>query len=508
MNLRFQRLFCTLALWIAAAHALAQPALASYGNAAKAVYLTQPGTSELPLRHRLTDAIDPLASLAYWNDVALRSNAIDHTPPMAAGIAAQPEQFGPHRTSRALAIVHIAIFDALNAMVRRYPSYSGGLMAFSDGSPAAAIAQAAHDTLAALYPRQAERLHEDLRADLARLPPSRSKLNGIDIGRRAAAAILALRAGDGATHHEPVVGDDYPLHQLPGKWRPDPVSAEPLALGAHWYRLTPFVLGSASQFRTPPPPALSSTEYALAFAQVRHLGGDGVTTPTGRSPAQTVAGIYWAYDGVAWIGTPPRLYNQIAVQLARARCADALELARTLALVNVAIADAAIAVWDSKYHHAFWRPVTGMREASPGTGPSGSGDGNPDTHADPRWTPLGAQASNLTGPDFTPPFPAYPSGHAGLGSAMFQTMRRLYGDQLAFTFVSDEFNGVTRDNEGQVRALLLRSFSSLSQAEEENGQSRIYLGVHWNFDRREGMALGRRVADEVVRRGLVRSGQP
>ena len=112
--------------------------------------------------------------------------------------------------------------------------------------------------------------------------------------------------------------------------------------------------------------------------------------------------------------------------------------------------------------------------------------------------PLGAPASNLAGPNFTPPFPAYPSGHAGFGGALFQTLRTFYGtDDIAFTFVSDEFDGVTQDNGGTVRPLLPRSFSSLSEAEEENGQSRIYLGIHWAFDKTEGIAQGRRVADYV-----------
>src|SRR5436190_12920969 len=112
--------------------------------------------------------------------------------------------------------------------------------------------------------------------------------------------------------------------------------------------------------------------------------------------------------------------------------------------------------------------------------------------------PLGAPASNLQGPNFTPPFPAYPSGHAGFGAALFETLRRFYGtDAIAFTFVSDEFNGVTRDREGNVRPLLPRTFASLSSAEEENGQSRIYLGIHWSFDKTEGIAQGRHVADYV-----------
>jgi hypothetical protein len=244
--------------------------------------------------------------------------------------------------------------------------------------------------------------------------------------------------------------------------------------------------------------------YARAFNEVKELGGDGILTPTQRTPEQTVIGIYWSYDGGAWIGTRPRMYNQIAVQLALQRTSDPLELARLLALVNAAIADATIAAWEDKYRFNYWRPVTAIREASPGTGPTGMGDGNPSTRANVRWTPLGAQASNLIGPNFTPPFPAYPSGHAELGSAMFQILRRFYGDNVSFTFVSDEFNGITRDNRGRTRPRLPRSFQTLSQAEEENGQSRIYLGIHWQFDKAQGIATGRRVADYIFQRGLIR----
>jgi membrane-associated phospholipid phosphatase len=169
-----------------------------------------------------------------------------------------------------------------------------------------------------------------------------------------------------------------------------------------------------------------------------------------------------------------------------------------LALVNVALADTGIAVWKAKYIYDYWRPVTGIREADEGTGPTGAGDGNPATVGDPTFTPLGAPASNLDGPNFTPPFPAYPSGHAGFGAALFETLRNFYGtDRLAFTFVSAELNGVTRDNEGTVRPRLPRRFSSLSEAEAENGQSRIYLGIHWVFDKTGGIIQGRRVAAYV-----------
>lgn len=469
-------------------------------------YRTQPGTTELPPRHSPPPGPNAALRLAYWNEAGLRAIAFDSTPPFPGQPPVSFDELGPTRASRAMAIMHIAIFDALNAIARRYPPYAGPLPALADSSPDAAIAQAAHDTLAALYPRQSARFGQWLRDDLARLPPGRATLDGIDLGRRAAAAILALRANDGFYRGEAIVGADYPLLTQPGQWRPDPVSQNPIALGAGWGRVRPFVLQSAAQFRAPPPPALGSAEYTAAFNEVRRLGGDGIHTPTMRTPDQTRIGIFWGYDGGAWIGTRPRQYNQIAVQLALARTADPLELAHVLALVNAAMADAAIAGWDTKYFYRFWRPVTGIREASPGSGPSGQGDGNPNTVGDPGWTPLGSPASNLIGPNFTPPFPSYISGHAVLGSAMFETLRRFYGDAIAFTFLSDELDGITRDNQGRVRPVAPRSYASLSQAEAENGQSRIYLGVHWQFDISGGIAMGRRIGDYVFQRGLVQPG--
>jgi hypothetical protein len=367
------------------------------------------------------------------------------------------------------------------------------------------VAQAAHDTLAVLFPSQAAAFDTALAEELAGIPEGRLKTNGIALGKRAASAILAARANDGSQRPEPRVVVEFLTSNDPGKWRQDPISMIPLALGAYWGDVNPFVLEQANQFRAPVPPRIDSVAYAAAYNEVKTLGGDGVVTPTTRTAEQTQIGIFWAYDGTPSLCAPPRLYNQITMQIAHkmGTDTDALELARLLALVNVAMADAGIAIWESKFYYQYWRPVTGIRESDEDTGPSGLGDGNPATTGDPTYSPLGAPASNLTGPNFTPPFPAYPSGHAGFGGALFEILRTYYKtDRIRFSFVSDEFNGVTRDNAGNIRPVVERSFSSLSQAEEENGQSRIYLGIHWAFDKTEGIAQGRRVAEYVFKNML------
>jgi hypothetical protein len=438
-----------------------------------------------------------------WNQIAIDASGLDHTPVSPGESRTFGEQLGPGRSARAVAIVHIAIFDVAAAITGAYESYTDLPRAARFTSFDAAVAQAAHDTLAALFPSQAASFASALAGDLSRIREGAPKARGIELGARAAAAILALRAADGSQHPEPVMGADYVPSDAPGVWRQDPISQIPLALGAHWGEVEPFVIESGAQFRAPPPPPLESAEYTAAFEEVKALGGDGVGTPTLRTEDQTHIGIFWAYDGTPSLCAPPRLYNQITVQIADQRRTGPVELARLLALVNVAMADAGVAIWESKFHYAFWRPITGIREADEGSGPSGLGDGNPDTLGAPTFSPLGAPASNLVGPNFTPPFPAYPSGHAGFGGALFQTLRRFYGsDRIAFSFVSDEFNGETLDNQGNVRPLLPRSFRRLSEAEEENGQSRIYLGIHWSFDKTEGIAQGRRVADYVFRRAF------
>jgi hypothetical protein len=436
-----------------------------------------------------------------WNAIAIDASGLDHTPVAPGEDRVFGEQYGPVRASRAIAIVQIAVFDAIDAIVGGYHGYTG-IHPAPAASMDAAILQAAHDTLVALFPSQASHFDALLTADLSEIPPGpgNAKAKGISLGKHAAAAILALRANDGSQVPDPYVGVDFITSDLPGMWRQDPISRLDIALGAFWSEVKPFVMTSSGQFRAPDPPDMDSAEYTAAYEEVKGIGGDGIGTPTTRTAEQTEIGIYWAYDGTPSLCAPPRLYNQITVHIAdqRGTSSNVVEFARLLALVNVAMADAGIAVWESKYFYQYWRPITGIRESDFGTGPSGLGDGNDDTVGDSTWSPLGAPASNLVAQNFTPPFPAYPSGHAGFGGALFQTLRNFYStDSIAFTFVSDEFNGVTQDHDGVVRPLTPRSFSSLSDAEDENGQSRIYLGIHWIFDKTEGIAQGRKVADWV-----------
>lgn len=453
-------------------------------------------------KHRPRHGFDRASGVRHWNQIAVDASGLDHTPVAPEETRVFGEQLGPGRAARAMAIVHLAIFEVVNAVEGDYRSYIDLRHAKLGTSLQAGVAQAAHDTLAALFPSQAASFDTILAEDLDGIPEGRLKTNGIALGQRAASAILAARANDGSERPEPHVGIEFLTSNDPGKWRQDPISLIPLALGAYWDEVKPFALERADQFRVPPPPRLDSAAYAAAYNEVKTLGSDGLVTPTTRTAEQTQMGIYWAYDGTPSLCAPPRLYNQITMRIAHKMGTDndVTELARLLALVHVAMADAGIAVWESKYYYQYWRPITGIREADVLTGPSGLGDGNPATVGDTTYSPLGAPASNLTGPNFTPPFPAYPSGHAGFGGALFEMLRNFYRtDRIPFTFVSDEFNGVTRDNVGNVRPRVERSFSSLSQAEEENGQSRIYLGIHWSFDKTEGIAQGRRVADYVFK---------
>jgi hypothetical protein len=445
------------------------------------------------------EATAQIHMIEHWNGMSIDASGLDHMPSNQGPPHTFGQQVGPCRAARAVAIVHIAMFEAMNAIEQKYQSYTGLPPAPKGTSMRAAVSQASHDALVALFPSQAAIFDADLTSELNRIGAGPAKTNGIALGQAAAAGILAMRTNDGSQLAEPHYGVEYIAGNGAGEWRQDPITLHPLALGADWNQVTPFVMTSADQFRCPVPPAITSPEYAFAYDEAKLLGGDGVVTPTIRTEEETFIGTYWAYDGTPSLCAPPRLYNQITMQIAHDQHTKPLEMARLLVLVNVAMADAGIASWESKYFYKFWRPVTAIRESDPGTGPSGTGDGNALTVGDATFSPLGAPASNTaSGLNFTPPFPSYPSGHATFGGALFQTLRRFYGtDDIAFTFVSDEYNGVTADNSGVVRPLLPRSFTTLSQAEEENGRSRIYLGIHWRFDKTAGIAEGNSVGDWV-----------
>lgn len=444
---------------------------------------------------------DAAERIRHWNEMAFNASGLDHTPVQSGENRVFGEQVGPVRAARALAIVHIAIFEACNAIDKKCKSYVGIAEAKPETSMNCAIAQAAHDTLCAMWPSQVGKFDQELAGELAQEKGKKRAL-GIALGKQCAAKVLALRANDGSAFTELRVNvpGGFTTSNAPGFWRQDPISQHPLALGALWGQVQPFVLQSASQFRCPAPPALNSQEYTDGYNEAMAIGGDGIVTPTTRTPEQTEIAIYWGYDGTPSLCAPPKLYNQITMHIAdiMGTSKDPAQLARLLALANVAMSEAGITSWESKWFYQYWRPITAIRESDIGTGPTGFGDGNADTAGDVNFTPLGAPASNLNGPNFTPPFPAYPSGHATFGGALFQTLRNFYGrDDVEFEFTSDEFNGITKDNLGNIRDVIPRRFESFSQAEDENGQSRIYLGIHWAWDKNEGIAQGRKVANYV-----------
>lgn len=414
-----------------------------------------------------------------WNQVMLDANALDSR-------AAAPEQGGPVHTARAFAIVSAAMFDANNAINGLFRPYLTRPRGFGDANKQAAITSAAYNTLRALYPRQAARLTPIYNSWIARIRAGRARDRGVELGRQVAAAVLAARTNDGAT-----ANPTYTFNPAPGHHQPDPLNPAQGVYGYAAGAIRPFVMATVDDFTVPAPPPLSSEAYTTAFTDVYTRGG--IPGATHRTPEETITGIYWAYDGAPGLGKPPRLYNQIVRVIAQQKRNTPDQNARLFALINLAQADAAIAAWNSKYDYEFWRPVIGIRRAGE--------DGNHGTQSDSTWIPLGAPFSNgpAAAPNFTPPFPAYVSGHATIGTAAFRVVSNFYGtDRIAFSFVSDEFNGVTRNQDGSVRPRIVRRYDRLSQATVENARSRIYLGVHWQFDADWGMGLGTEVADYVT----------
>ncbi len=503
------RFVCRLVLMLASAAGLAGIASAQNATPPPAIAALSPANSDelqklLRVQQQTTTVqfsnhkpsripADAFDRLYLWNEIALDTTAIDHTPIQPGEVRVFGEQYGPARASRAMAIIHIAMFEAVNAVTRNYESYTKlHPVARHDVSIDFAIAQSAHDTLVWLYPSQTGRLDDLLDQDVATIAgPAHSLKAGRALGTAAAASIIALRTNDGSQVPDPSIGGPFTPVGGIGHWTPDPVSKLTIYLGAYWGQVKPFTLSHGDQFRPPPPPSLTSAAYTKAFEQVKEVGGDPrFGTKTERTAEQNLEGIFWSYDGTPALCAPPRLYNQVARAIVLQKGMNTLpEAARFLALINTAMADAAIAAWDAKWHYQYWRPVTAIRSVQQ--------NGNTHVKPDSNWYPLGGQATNTRGPNFTPPFPAYISGHATIGGALFQIMRHYYPDNTAFNFTSDEWNGVNLDESGKPRPLRPLVFKSFSEAEYQNAESRIYLGVHWQFDADMGITAGQQVADWV-----------
>lgn len=476
-------------------------------------------------------------SILFWSAVALEANRVSHTD-------GSKEQNGPPLSSRALAIVHLAMYDAYAAIdPKAGHAYLPHLPKPPHGAAAqAAVAGAAHATLSALFPSQKGYFD----SKLAEVGDTRNA--GHDFGRHVARAILEDRSED------PGVGDSgyVPLFER-GHHRVDPDSPGQGFHGPFYgARSKGFAITKRHGLKPPP---FEHRAYIQALRQVRGKGIEPELMGTlphnlaKRTSAETLIGIYWGYDGSAGLGTPPRLYNQIIRLLAIHRGNTEAKNARLFALVNVAMADAAILSWDQKYIHDFWRPVIGIREHDRSMGLARRPMNKISRDADPGWLPLGAPATNSMNQNFvpyaassfpfnqavvgrmknfTPNFPSYPSGHATFGAAAFQIARLFYkvsshnSDSLfkGLAFESDEFNGVSQDNRGTVRPRHLRSFpGGLWQMIEENARSRVFLGVHWIFDsfmvdRRGnmdlsynigGVPLGLTIAEDIYKNGMNKS---
>jgi PAP2 superfamily/Vanadium chloroperoxidase N-terminal domain len=423
-----------------------------------------------------------------WHERALEANAVDHTPPAAGETRVAGEQGGPPKSTRALAIVQIAVNDAVQSIAGKYETFTG-LPVDNRADMSAAVASAAHDTLVALYPSQRATFDKALASDLSQ-NYSAAREAGVARGALAAKNILKLRAGDGSELGEPTYAE-LNLAKAPGIWSPDTLSNFPIAFGGNWPKVKPFTMTSAKQFRAAPPHKVGSPEYKADFKDVKSLGGDP-NTPNARTEDQTVVGGYWGYNGPAKIGAANRLYSQIVVTIAKNKGLGRkpVELSRVLALANVAMADAAIGAWDSKFFYNVWRPGNAIRSTPVSEG------------GDPTWRPLGAAKTNSMDPSWTLPFPSYPSGHSTIGTAALQVVRRVLGD-TAFTFTSDEYNGISTDL-GVVRPRLPRTFPNLDAAVLENTRSRVYIGLHWRNDGTAGIKMGSSIADQAVDRFLVK----
>lgn len=371
----------------------------------------------------------------------------------------------PPRASRAMAMVHISMFEAVNGVVDEFERYHVTGKPQHGASAEAAAATAAHAALSALFPAQVAAFDAQLVESLDGIPTG-PRNRGIAWGLVCAEDMLALRSEDNSGI---VIPYDPPIG--PGYWIPTPPGFG-AALLPNWPLVTPFCLSSGAQLRSPGWPDLTSAEYTADFNEVKDLGRVDSAT---RTPDQSQIALFWADGGGT--ETPPGHWLRIAAEVSAERGLSVSENARLFALLGMGVGDAAIVAWDSKYAFHNWRPVTGIRAADT--------DGNPDTIEDPSWSSF----------IVTPPFPSYTSGHSTFSSAAAKVLARvLRDDAIAFSTTSQGLPGV------------VRSFSSFSQAAAEAGQSRIYGGIHWQYDNQDALAAGAQLGNLVVDGFLERIG--
>ncbi len=390
-----------------------------------------------------TAAINPVVT---WNVALLK---------IVRTAGAQPKTIHP---TRSFAIMHAAIYDAVNAIDRTHKPY---LVRLNNAVPRsasqdAAASSAAHEVLVAIYPAFQAVLDTTLQQCLASIPDGLDKTEGIAIGKIVADQVLAARSNDGS-NAQPI---PFVFGTAAGDFQSTPPNFPAQPQFTHWSHVTPFALRSANQFRLGPPPALTSDTYTDAFNEVKSLGIVASTTAT---PDQALTGRFWN-------GAIQNYWNEIAQTATLGHHLTTAQSARLFALLNLSFADGVIAFYDTKYVYNFWRPVTAIRDAAT--------DGNPQTIPDPAWLP---------GVGNTTPDPAYPGAHAVISAAGDLVLNSFFrNNHFDFSVTSEVLPGVQR------------SFDSFSAANQEATASRIFAGVHFRSDLTAGQRLGREVADFVL----------
>ena len=407
-------------------------------------------------------------AITRWNDVLLEVIRDVGGPP------------GP--IARAGAMMHGAMYDAVNSIApSTHEPYLVSVPAPPTASLNAAIGQAARDILAAVFPATTVPLAARLSSAISNVPPGSDVAAGKAVGKAAAEAMLTNRYGDGSDDNAPYVHGTQP-----GDWRP---TGSGPAANPNWGNLTPFVIPFGRSFRPPRPGGyaykqqmLASSEYAAQFNEVKRLGRFDSST---RTPEQTEIAFFWANDLDRTYKPPGQLFEMTKVVSAQ-KGLDIVQNARLFALVALAMGDAAIVAWDAKYdtNLDLWRPESAVTLAD--------SDGNAATRQDADWKPLSKDPA--TGKHFSPPFPAYVSGHATLGAACATVLRRFFGtDNVTFTFGTEDPN---------LAAGVTRTFNSFTEAAREEARSRVYLGVHYQWDGDHGFISGTQAGEFVYQHAL------